>query len=176
MGLASIGLQRQGEPLMSHPMVRVMGCAIALCVCALPALAEGPRKLHCSAKVGRMAHDLTLTVGGDGQVTAFDYSSVDVDTAHDCAARASRTAGKEQLESEWTAPTDGTTKVVLRDPHAAHENAVAGTVTILWRAGWYRLTQAHGEEMDFCAPGAYLAPVVTLTVGKKKCELGEAKD
>ena len=153
-------------------MIRVTGLAAALCICdALPALADGPRQLECTASASGMAHRLRLTVGDGGEVAAFEYSSVDVATANGCAVAASRTPDGGLAVPMWTARPDGATQVDIQT-FATGTESILGTVTIRRVDGGYALTA--NPPVRFCARGAYLAPLVTLTVGDNRCRLGEA--
>ena len=155
-------------------MIRVTGLAAALCICAaLPALADGPRQLECTAGASGMAHRLRLTVGDGGEVTAFEYSSVDVATANGCAVVASRTPDGGLAVPMWTARPDGATQVDIQT-FATGTESILGTVTIRRADGGYALMATANPPARFCARGAYLAPLVTLTVGDNRCRLGEA--
>ncbi len=152
-------------------MIRAAGLAAALCVgVVLPALAEEPEQLECTAGAAGMAHRLRLRVAA-GEVTAFEYSSVDVTTASACGVAASKTPDGGLADSTWTALPDGATQVGIQT-FATGTESIRGRVMIRNVAGGYELTAVPNPPWEFCARGAYLAPVATLTAGDARCRLG----
>ena len=70
---------------------------------------------------------------------------------------------------------DGSTLIDLYDDDWATDGKKrVATVTVRSTGRSYRLTAKESGDSSFCAPGAYLAPVVILTEGKKQCALEDS--
>lgn len=150
-----------------------MVSAAALLVCvAPPALADGSRQLECTASSSGMAHRLRLTLGDGGEVTAFEYSSVDVVTAASCGVRSARAPDGGLSVPTWTERPDGTTQVDIQTFVTGTES-VQGQVMIRQADGSYALAVKENPPGRFCAHGGYLAPRVTLVARSARCQLDD---
>jgi hypothetical protein len=142
-----------------------------------PATLTQTKQLECSATLHGMIHTLKITVE-QGDVSAFDYSSVERTTVHECRVSASKTASSEDAydRSAWSTLADGTILIKLLSRTWTDQPHDEGTVAIRKRADSYRLVVTPNSGMDFCAPGAYMAPAASLTIGKSKCVLNDSDE
>jgi hypothetical protein len=137
------------------------------------------REVQCQAVTGNTQHGLSLTLGGDGVVTAFDYWSLDRTNSKRCSVHAAKGEGEneegQEFSLDWKTRPDGTVRVELSEPNS-YTAKVVGTATISRRNGAYRFS-LEGNVPRFCEAGgeseggAYLAPVATLTPGQAACRL-----
>jgi hypothetical protein len=143
------------------------------------ALAAPAREVKCEAVTGNTLHGLTLTLGGDGVVTAFDYWSQDQTNSKYCGVHAAKGESDNEegheFSLDWKTRKDGTVRVELSEPNS-YIVKVVGTATISRHDGAYRFS-LDGDVPRFCDAGresegaVYMAPVATLTPGQAACKL-----